>query len=89
MSTLKEIRGQTIRSLSSDPSPVTTGDMWYNSTTKKLKGVQSVTAWSSGGNMGTARRQLASAVAGTQTASLAFGGSPNGVTTTEEYGGTS
>ena len=90
MSTLKEIRGQTIRSLSSDPSPVTTGDMWYNSTTKTLKGRQGVGAWTSGGALGTGRHLMG--FGGTQTAGIAFGGSapPNeAITNTELYNGSS
>ena len=51
MSTFKEIRGTLIKSLSSDPSPVANGDIWYNSTSQTLKGVQAVAAWSSGGNL--------------------------------------
>ena len=39
MSTFKEIRGTLIKSLSSDPSPIANGDIWYNSTSQVLKGV--------------------------------------------------
>ena len=87
MSTFKEIRGTLIKSVSSDPSPAAVGEMWYNSTSQTLKGVQQVGAWSSGGNMGTARYNLAGS--GTQTAGLASGGgSLTSVTSaTEEYNG--
>lgn len=54
MSTFKEIRGQLIKSLSSDPSPAALGDMWYNSTSQTLKGVVLSSAWASGGNLPTA-----------------------------------
>ena len=81
MSTLKEIRGQTIRSLSSDPSPVTTGDMWYNSTSQTLKGRQGVGAWTSGGALGTGRHLMG--FGGTQTAGIiASGITPPGATKT-------
>ena len=42
MSTFKEIRGQLIKSVSSDPSPISNGDIWYNSTSQTLKGVVEV-----------------------------------------------
>ena len=72
MSTFKEIRGTLIRSLSSDPSPVAAGDMWYNSTSQTLKGELSVSAWASGGNVNTDR--YGSAGSGTQTAGLMAAG---------------
>jgi hypothetical protein len=42
-------------------------------------------AWTAGGNLGTARQNLAGA--GTQTAGLAFGGTPPATAATEEYDG--
>ena len=90
MSTFKKIRGQLIRSLSSDPSPAATGEMWYNSTSQTLKGVVLAGAWSSGGTLGTARQGLASV--GPQTAALAFAGrlgNNNATNSTETYNGSS
>jgi hypothetical protein len=90
MSTFKEIRGQLIKSLSSDPSPAAAGDMWYNSTSQTLKGVVLSSAWSTGGNLGTGRYNLAGT--GTQTAGLAAGGYSPAVAATavvEEYNGSS
>ena len=82
MTTFKEIRGTLIKSLSSDPSPAATGEMWYNSTSQTLKGVQAVGAWSSGGTYPTNAALISGA--GTQTAAIAFGGrvypGPNGPT---------
>ena len=90
MSTFKEIRGQLIKSLASDPSPVTTGDIWYNSTTKLLKGVQAVGAWSSGGALNTARESGASSSEGaTQNAAFYAGGTTPYRANSEEYNGTS
>ena len=82
------IQGQNILIVSSDPSNPTEGQIWYNSTSNLLKGYQfaTVNAWASGGNLATARDQLAGA--GTQTAALAFGGNPTSAAT-EEYNGTS
>jgi len=86
MTTFKEISGQLIKSLSSDPSPATSGDMWYNSTSQTLKGVINTGAWSSGGNLSTARSQGAGF--GIQTAALYAGGDTPPVTNvTEEYNG--
>jgi hypothetical protein len=55
MTTFKEIRGQLIRSVSSDPANPQEGQIWYNNTIGVLKGYQLVAdAWSSGGNLNTA-----------------------------------
>ena len=104
MSTFEEIQGKNIRSLSSDPSPVAAGDMWYNSTTQLLKGrVFQTAAWVSGGNLNTARSQLtqggtlivpgyAKGQAGTQTAAIVWGGAypgPNTTPATESWNGSS
>jgi len=69
------------------------GQIWYNSTLGSFRSVLSVSAWSAGGNLSTARYGGASS--GTETAALLSGGntlpggsdSPTGAT--EEYGGTS
>ena len=89
MTTFKEIRGTDILALSSDPANPELGQIWYNSSSGTLKGYRTVNAWSSGGTMNTARRALGSA--GTQTATLAFGGAPNPAVgnKTESYNGTS
>jgi hypothetical protein len=57
-------------------------------TSKDLKytGATAAGAWATGNNMGTARQYLAGC--GTQTAGLAFGGSPPITGATEEYDGT-
>ena len=78
--------GDTIESVASDPSPLSEGQFWYNSTSGALKGLVQIKAWSAGGNMGTARRGLAGA--GTQTTALGFGGFTTTVSNaTEEYSG--
>jgi hypothetical protein len=70
------IKGQNIEVVASDPANPTLGQIWYNSTSNTLKGlgVSTVGSWATGNNMNTARSQLAGA--GTQTAALAFGGTP-------------
>ena len=93
MTTFKEIRGTAIESVSSDPSNPETGQIWYNNTIGVLKGYKSLGgAFSSGGNLNTARTGISGA--GTQTAGFASGGvttSPSFVTVfynaTEEYDG--
>ena len=89
MTTFKEISGQLIKSLSSDPSPAAAGDMWYNSTSQTLKGVVLSGAWASGGNMNTGRSSCRGA--GIQTAAFAIGGQTPGPTVgnTENYNGSS
>jgi hypothetical protein len=90
MSDYKEIKGIKVQDLGADPPAPFVGQIWYNNSSGDLKyfGIQSA-AWSTGGNLTTARRSLAGA--GTQTAGLAFGGRAPppavGLTATEEYNG--
>ena len=88
MTTYKEIFGKYVQVLASDPTAaVSEGQIWYNSTTGTFKSSVSVNAWSSGGNLNTARPKSG---AGTQTAALAFGGYITGVVdNSEEYNGSS
>ena len=88
MSTFKEIRGQLIKSVASDPANAGAGDMWYNSTSQVLKGIVSSGAWSSitavptGRDYGTA--------GGTSTAGFIAGGElgpGTKIATTFEYDG--
>ena len=89
MSTYKEIIGNKIKSVSSDPSDSIAGQMWYNTTTQSLRGLAILEAWSSGAPANTARDSAAST--GPQTNALVHGGAtapdPR-QTTTEEYNGT-
>jgi hypothetical protein len=91
MTTYKNIKGIEIKYLSADPPAPTVGQVWYNSTTKVVKGAINGGAgsWASGGNLNTAR--YAAASSGIQTASLVFGGD-NGtafVSINESYNGSS
>ena len=47
MSTFKEIQGRNIRSYTTNPDNPLEGQMWYNQTELKLKGVTASGAWSS------------------------------------------
>jgi len=90
MATYKGISGFNIKSLSSDPSNLVEGEIWYNSTSGTLKVAPLVESWASGGNIPSARG--GSAFAGTQTAGALFGGRTSVPTTTDEtkeYNGTS
>jgi hypothetical protein len=73
MADYKGIKGFTIPTVSSDPSNLIIGQMWYNSTTDTLKGATvGGGTWASGGNLNAARSGRGAA--GTQTAGIAFGG---------------
>ena len=88
MADYKGIKGFTIPTVSSDPSNPILGQIWYNSTTDTLKGVEvGVGTWSSSNAMNTGRRFFAGL--GTQATALAAGGSPVLVNLTETYDGTS
>jgi hypothetical protein len=60
MATYKEIHGTDIETIASDPSNPVVGQVWYNTTTQQLKGYRQVmgNAWSTGGNLNTARHGL-------------------------------
>jgi len=87
------IKGTNVPSLASDPSNPIEGQVWYNTTSAVLKGRGAIPtgAWSSGGNMNTARYNLCGAGA-SNTAALVFAGysTPPAVyyAETESYNGT-
>ena len=94
MATYKEINGQKIQNVSSDPPASFTGQVWYNSTSGALKtdtGPLVAATWSTQNSLNTARLGLAGA--GTVGASLAIGGQTEPPTVyraeTESYNGTS
>ncbi|MDC0955864.1 hypothetical protein OAR20_00220 [Candidatus Pelagibacter sp.] len=87
MATYKEIKGTQIEVLASDPSNPVEGQVWYNSTSTALKGqiILSAGAFSTANEMNTARSNLGSSNAGTQSSTIAFGGiAPGGGTPTYE-----
>ena len=94
MATYKNINGFPIQYLESDPTNPNVGQVWFNSTTKSLKGATAGGAasgtWSSGGNLNTTRNGISGI--GIQTAAVAVAGQTNSTTivsATEEYNGTS
>ena len=75
MATYKETKGTQIEAVATDPTYPVEGQVWFNSTSNVLKGAAATTAggWSTGGDLGTPRRQMAGA--GTSSsAALGFGG---------------
>jgi len=91
MADYKDIVGTTVRSNAGVLTSAKTGELFYDSTNLDFiyrnPNVTSAGAWRTGGNMNTARRNLAAA--GTQTAALGFGGRPPAVAHSEEYNGVS
>ena len=92
MTTYKEIKGQLIRQVSSDPSNPLEGQIWYNTTVGVLKNSKFIDGtFSSSGALNTGRCSLGGA--GIQTAALAAGGGPGlggtATNSTEEYDGSS
>ena len=91
MAEYESIHGTKVKYLSSNPTldSSTEGQVWYNSNSGTNKVLSQIKAWSSGGNMAVVRRE--SGAAGTQTASVVFGGGlPPGnpdSNATEEYNG--
>ena len=90
MSTYRALKGYSIKKVTSDPDNAKEGQVWYNDTTQKIKGVLTIAAtWASGGNMNTGRSE--GMTAGTQTASLMSGGIVPGsdamTNNSEEYNG--
>jgi hypothetical protein len=91
MTTYKELFGKYVQNVTTDPTSTDAeGQIWYNSTTGAFRtALGGVGAWSSGGNLNTARAGIGGA--GIQTATVAFGGvnSPTFYSATELYNGTS
>ena len=86
MATYKEEAGTAVQNIAGDTGTVA-GHLWYDSSDSEFKYKYQAygNAWSSGGALNTARLYIGSA--GTQTATLAFGGQ-RGDALTELYNGT-
>jgi len=82
-----------VPAVSSDPPSPSDGDIWYNTTTGKIRFRSVLQAWASGGNLTTTRLGQSGAGKTDNTASLVFGGGTfgpqAGVTPTESYNGSS
>ena len=91
MADYRAIKGLTIQTVSSDPSNLVIGDIWYNSTLGKLRGAKlAAGSWSTGGDINTTRFAGGSSGAAPRDTSLIFGGSgPGNKDETEEYDGSS
>ena len=88
MADYKALRGLTIRTIAGDPDPLLDGDIWYNSSSKKIKGVKLAdAAFASSNNMNTGRDFMG--CAGTQTATITAGGEPPNTSKAEQYDGSS
>jgi len=84
MTTYKEIKGTQIQVISSDPTNLLDGQVWYNSTDQAVKGaVFSADTVTSGGNYPQSLYQAGSA--GIKTAAIGFGGRPNPSRTSGSY----
>ena len=91
MATFKEIRGQTIKKYTTNPTNPLEGQMWYNNTTGTLKGVVlSTAAWASGGSLNNPTRGSNSSFGSTPAGVMVGGTTPTGPITadTELYDGT-
>ena len=86
MTDYKTLKGFDVKVVTSDPSPVALGQMWYNSTDSQLRVNKNVGAWAEGNDINTTREHAYGSTAGTQTAAMACDGSAQ---STEEYNGTS
>ena len=86
MAAYKDLIGQKITKVTSNPGEPKTGQMWYNSASGKLRGLGIVSAWASGASLTTGRAQAGGN--GTQDSALMCGGYTTAVTAvTEEYNG--
>ena len=90
MATYYDIFGQKVQYLSSDPSNVVEGQVWYNETDNvaKYEIPNVLTSWRTGGSLNTARGLFAGSST-SQTAAIAFGGSPPDRALTEDWNGPS
>ena len=89
MATYKDLIGQKITKVTSNPGEPKTGQMWYNSTSGTLRGLGIISAWSSSSPM-TFGREWGGSGIGTQASNLVAGGyiyPPGRTAQTEEYNG--
>ena len=88
---IQVITGQRVQSLSPEPANSVTGQIWYNTSSQilRFKTVIGSNAWATSNPLNVLRKRLGGA--GTQTAGLAFGGTPASGQTqkTNEYNGSS
>jgi hypothetical protein len=90
MTTFKEIRGQLIRSVSSDPANPQVGEIWYNSTIGSLKGYRNIgDAFSSETSLPAVRASGAMSGSAYNSALVAFGTTGGAIATSLEYDGSS
>ena len=91
MSDFKTLKGLYIKHVSSDPSDLIEGQIWYNTTTQRFKASPLISAWSSGGNYPISADGVRGA--GLQTAAFGVGGDSSGgstvLNTCAEYDGSS
>ena len=87
MAAYKDLIGQKITKVTSNPGEPKTGQMWYNSTDGKLRGLGIVEAWAS--DSSTVNVSQGRAGFGSQTAAVAGPGAGpgGGIQVTEEYNG--
>ena len=87
MAAYKDLIGQKITVVTSNPPEPKTGQMWYNSTDGKLRGLGVTSAWRSSSPLIVARDAAGSA--GTQSTATIFGGNinPGNTSATDEYNG--
>ena len=92
MAKYSELSGQLVQYISSDPSNLEEGDVWYNSTSNTLKArAQQSGSWASADDINTARGFMGGASYAARNAALGFGGDtgPARVGNCEEYNGSS
>jgi len=89
MTTFKEIRGNLIKSTSTDPANPQEGQIWYNSTSQVLKGEELLGSWSSAPSVSNTPRIFSGGDGPPTAAWVAGGGASPGtaISTTEEYNG--
>jgi len=87
MADYKAIKGHTIETVAGDPSVLQTGDIWYSSTTRKIRGAKlAAGTWATETACNTAREALGGG--GSQTAAFIVGGdTPPRTAICEEFNG--
>jgi len=93
MTTYKDIRGTHITTVTADPPAPVNGQMWYNSTTRVMKGFTSNPAgtWSTTGSLNQSREGIAAAGQAPKDTGLVFAGfnNPTAYANTELFNGSS
>ena len=85
MTTYRQVKGYSIKSVSTDPSNIKEGQILYNNTSKSIKVSPKISGFSSGGSLPAARQNAAGFGTSQAAGALAGGNAPGSYNNTETF----